>query len=110
VQEKVKKTIPPYCDKCNSFIRPDVVFFGEAIPAYAMQKSQELTRKADLILITGTSGEVSPANTIPREVKMNGGKIIEINKGMTYYHDISDIRFDNPAEDILPQFVQLLSQ
>ena len=110
VQEKVKKTIPPYCDKCNSFIRPDVVFFGEAIPAYAMQKSRELTRKADLILITGTSGEVSPANTIPREVKMNGGKIIEINKGMTYYHDISDIRFDNPAEDILPQFVQLLSQ
>jgi NAD-dependent deacetylase len=110
VQDKARQVIPPMCDQCESFLRPDVVFFGEAIPVPAMQRSQELIRMADLILITGTSGEVAPANTIPREVKMKGGRVIEINKGMTYFRDIADIRFDGPVEQILPQILEHLSQ
>lgn len=109
VQEKATQAIPPWCDSCNSFIRPDVVFFGEAIPAYALQKTQELVRKADLILVAGTSGEVAPANTIPREVKMKGGRIIEVNKGMTYFQEITDVRFDGPVEDIMPKFIEHLT-
>ncbi len=108
VQDKANQAIPPCCDKCHSFLRPDVVFFGEAIPVHAMQGSQELIRRADLMLIIGTSGEVAPANTIPREVKMKGGHIIEINKGATYFRDITDIRFDGPVEEILPRFLEYL--
>lgn len=110
VREKAESAVPPACDKCGSIIRPDVVFFGEAIPASAMQRSQELVRRADLILIAGTSGEVAPANTIPREVKMKGGQIIEINKGSTYYREITDVRFDGPVEEILPQFIEHLEE
>ncbi len=107
IVEKTKEQTPPLCG-CHSIIRPDVVFFGEAIPTQAMQRSQALIRNSDLILIAGTSGEVSPANTIPREVKFKGGKIIEFNKGPTYYRDITDIRFDGPVEEILPEFVKKL--
>lgn len=108
VQEKARQSLPPWCDKCGSMLRPDVVFFGEAIPVRAMQRSQELIRTADLILVIGTSGEVAPANTIPREVKMKGGQIIEINKGATYFREITDIRFDGPVEEILPRFLEQL--
>ena len=110
VRKKSLQAIPPACDSCEALIRPDVVFFGEAIPVSAMQRSQELTRNADLILIAGTSGEVAPANTIPREVKMKGGQVVEINKGRTYYRDLTDIRFDGAVEEILPRFVEYLRQ
>lgn len=108
VQHKARQSIPPVCDDCDSYLRPDVVFFGEAIPYQAMQRSQELIRNADLILIAGTSGEVAPANTIPREVKMKGGQVIEINKGRTYYRELTDVRFDGPVEEILPKLLEYL--
>jgi len=97
----LKKENPPRCE-CGGIIRPEVVFFGEPIPPLAYQQSLELIKKTDLLLIVGTSGEVAPANTIPRAIKSRGGKIIEINLGETYYYDISDIRFDYPVEEVLP--------
>ena len=100
------ETIPCTCLVCGGLIRPDVVFFGESIPAAAQQKSLEMISRADLILIAGTSGEVAPANVLPRQVKINGGRVIEINLGSTMYGDITDIRFDAPVEDILPQLVR----
>lgn len=97
------EAIPCTCGLCGGLIRPDVVFFGESIPAAAHHQSLDMVSKADLILIAGTSGEVAPANVLPRQVKINGGHVIEINLGTTTYGDITDIRFDAPVEDILPQ-------
>ena len=77
-----------------------------SLPISAQQKSLEMISRADLILIAGTSGEVAPANVLPRQVKINGGRVIEINLGSTMYGDITDIRFDAPVEDILPQLAR----
>ncbi|MDZ7760562.1 MAG: NAD-dependent deacylase [Desulfovermiculus sp.] len=97
------QSIPVWCPVCGGLIRPDVVFFGEAIPARAHQESMDLIKSTDVLIITGTSGEVAPANVLPRQVKLSGGKIIEINLGRTYYADITDVRFDAPAEQVLPE-------
>ncbi len=110
--ESVKKIshddIPLLCPSCNNIIRPDVVFFGESIPQTAFRESNYHINKADLILIAGTSGEVAPANILPREVKRNNGKVIEINLGDTYYSDITDVRFNAPVEEILPQLADMI--
>lgn len=95
-------TIPLLCPGCRGLVRPDVVFFGECIPPAAQIHSDRLLAKADLMIIAGTSGEVSPANSLPNRVKMNTGTIIEINLGPTAYGSITDIRFDAPVESILP--------
>jgi NAD-dependent deacetylase len=98
-----QEAIPCICPSCGGLIRPDVVFFGESIPPAAHQQSLNMIARADLMLIVGTSGEVAPANVLPRQVKINGGRIIEINLGRTMYEDVTDIRFDGRVEDILPQ-------
>ena len=103
VMTRCSRSIPVWCDACGGLIRPDVVFFGEAIPARAQQQSLELLQAADALIIVGTSGEVAPANVLPRQVKLSGGKIIEVNLGPTYYADITDVRFNAPAEQVLPQ-------
>ncbi len=107
IKQIVESQIPPKCD-CGGIIRPDVVFFGESIPTIAITKSNELIKQCDLIIIAGTSGEVAPANTIPRTIKKNGGKVIEINLGPTYYYDITDIKFNESIELILPKIKNLL--
>lgn len=71
--------LPPLCEKCHGILKPDVIFFGEAIPEPASTNSFNETRKADCFILIGTTGTVAPANLIPSTAKANGAKIIEIN-------------------------------
>lgn len=83
----------PTCPVCGGVMKPDFVFFGEAIPSCAYAESFDLARnKADLCIVVGTSGEVMPAAMIPQLVKSHGGCVIEVNpkpSGLTRLADIS---------------------
>lgn len=69
---------PLYC-YCGGLIKPDVVFFGEAIPREAKKDADHLAATCGLLLIIGTSGEVSPANYLPGFAQGNGAIIVENN-------------------------------
>lgn len=77
--------MPPRCDAgdagaiCGAVLKPDVVFFDEAIPRQAIADSMQLVADADVVLVAGTSCEVYPASEIPRQVRGQGGRVIEIN-------------------------------
>ena len=105
-----EENLPWTCDECGKVIRPDIVFFGEQIPPKAVAESSRLVAAADLLLIVGTSGEVAPCNMIPSRVASGGGVVIEINLGRTSFKDVSDLRFDAPAEDVLPAITRLVLQ
>lgn len=110
IRTLAQKHIPVLCSRCQGLVRPDVVFFGESIPFEAQTMSTKLIQATDLLLVAGTSGEVAPANMLPRQVKMQGGQVIEINLGRTYYTETSDIRLDAPVQDILPQLCELIQR
>ena len=69
---------PLYC-LCGGLIRPDVVFFGEAIPPAAQAEAEELAQHCDLMMVIGTSGEVAPASYIPAIAKEWHAVIAESN-------------------------------
>jgi NAD-dependent deacetylase len=69
---------PLYC-LCGGLIRPDVVFFGEAIPPAAQTEAEDLAQHCDLLLVIGTSGEVAPASYIPAIAKEWQALIVENN-------------------------------
>ncbi len=108
IAAQVRRKIPVLCASCEAVIRPDVVFFGEAIPQEALFRSAALAREADVMIVVGTSGTVAPANIIPQEVAARGGTVIECNIGPTAYADVTSIRFDGAAEEILPLLAQQL--
>lgn len=106
VYELEPRDLPVLCS-CGGLIRPSVVFFGEGIPGEAVSGSDRLLEGADLMLIVGTSGEVSPANSLPWRVKSAGGFVVEVNLGPTAYGRLSDVRLDAPAEEVLPLLYEL---
>jgi NAD-dependent deacetylase len=57
-------------------MRPDVVWFGEMLPADAVERASEAIRTCDLLLVIGTSGVVYPAAGL---VPLHRGLSIEIN-------------------------------
>ena len=98
----------PKCT-CGNFLKPDVVFFGEAIPVDAMNKSFQLASSAQALMVVGTSAVVSPVNNIPTIAKRNGAKIIEINIERTHLTDsLTDVFLEGSAGKIVWALVQEL--
>lgn len=102
--------LPWTCERCGGVVRPDIVFFGEHIPAPALSESLALAKAADCCLVVGTSGEVAPANTLPKMVADHGGTVIEINLGPSAYGELlpggPDITLRANCEVVLPELVK----
>lgn len=96
-------TLPPLCPKCQHILKPNFIFFGEAIPEYASYKSFQEAEQADAVLVIGTTGEVMPACHIPIIAHRNGATIIEVNPEPSNYTDsITDIYLPGKAGAVLP--------
>jgi len=72
----------PHCD-CGEPLKPDVVLFGEWLPAAALDRAYELAGAADLLLCVGSSLEVHPISQLPGVTRANGGKVAVITQGPT---------------------------
>lgn len=66
----------PHCDRCRGVLKPDVVFFGEAVKQ--LDACQNMVVEADLLLVLGTSLSVMPAAMLPA---LCPGKIVVVNQG-----------------------------
>jgi len=71
-------SLPPLCS-CGGPIRPDIILFGEAIPAEAYSRAFDAAEKCDLMLVVGTSAKVAPASQLPLIAKRRGAHVLEIN-------------------------------
>jgi len=108
VNEFVEIKDLPKCPKCGSLLRPDVVWFGEALPREALDKAFRLAEKADVVIVVGTSGLVYPAAYIPYIVKEHGGKVIEVNVERSGITPIADVFLRGNAGEILPKLTELV--
>lgn len=94
-------SLPPRCD-CGAMLRPDVVWFGEALPEAAFARAHEAARRAALFLVIGTSALVYPAAGLPAVASAAGAWVVEINPEPTPISDQVDEVLRGPAGAILP--------
>ncbi|MBN2602309.1 MAG: NAD-dependent deacylase [Candidatus Marinimicrobia bacterium] len=94
----------PHC-YCGGLIRPNVVWFGEALPEESIEKAYQASKQSDVFLSVGTSAQVSPASNLPRVAKQNNSYLIEINKTVTAISDIVDLHLEGLSGEILPMFL-----
>ncbi|MCS7116143.1 MAG: NAD-dependent deacylase [Nitrososphaerales archaeon] len=96
------KSLPPYCD-CGYPLRPHVVQFGEPIDNEILIKAINASKEAELFLVIGTSGVVSPASQMPLLALENGAKVIEINPNPTVLTPYMSLSIREKAAEALPR-------
>jgi NAD-dependent deacetylase len=93
---------------CTSLVKPDVVLFGEFLPAEAMAEAEELAGRAELLLCVGSSLEVYPVAGLPSVTMAAGGRVAIVTQGPTPYDGAASARLDGDVADELPRLVEAL--
>ena len=95
----------PRCPSCGSWLRPDVVWFGEMLPAEAFTKAARSSQECDVFLCVGTSALVQPAASLPLEAIAAGAALIEVNLSDTPLSDLAAFVLTGSAATILPELL-----
>jgi NAD-dependent deacetylase len=91
----------PRCPGCAQPLKPDVVLFGEMLPAAALARAQEWCRSADVLLCIGSSLEVHPVAGLPLLTREHGGTIAIVTQGRTPLDDVAEVRLWKDVEEEL---------
>ncbi len=97
-----KNSGPPACPHCGAYVRPDVVWYHEMLPEKELSQATMLSQQADVMIVVGTSGIVTPAARLPGIAKQSDATIIEINPDYSMITRIADIKLDGPSGEIMP--------
>jgi len=97
--------LPPCCPACGEWQRPGVVWFGEALPAGALEEATRAAREAEVLLSVGTAAEVEPAASLPRLAGEAGAFVVEINPQPSAVAGEVDLALRGPAGELLPAVV-----
>jgi len=98
-------SLPPTCPHCSSLLKVNAILFGESLPMRAFSEARKAVENSDLLLVLGTSLEVSPANTL---VLSSKGKKVLINLSKTPYDHYFDAIIYSKISDALEKMVNLI--
>jgi len=98
----------PTCDYCGGVLKPNVILFGEVLPLSILKQAQNQAMNCDLMLVAGSSLEVSPAGEFPWLAKRYGAKLIFVNFYETHLDSIADVVIHADVVDVLPQIANAL--
>ena len=96
---------PPRCPVCGNLRRPAVVWFGEHLPAAALEAAEQAARKCELMLVVGTSGEVYPAAGLALTAHQCGARVVMVNPEATPLDAVAERCLREPAALCLPSLL-----
>ncbi len=92
--------VPPLCSECGEPLKPDVILFGEPLaPDYG--QALEEAGQADLIMVIGSSMQVSPANQLPSLCD----NLVIINHTPTFYDDQARIAINESTAEVMKRLM-----
>jgi NAD-dependent deacetylase len=97
------------CSACSGAVKPDVVLFGELLPAEAMARATELAEGAELMLCVGSSLAVHPVAGLPQLTLSRGGSLAIVTKGETPYDREAELKLGGEVAEELAGLVAVLS-
>ncbi|GAB4458151.1 MAG: NAD-dependent deacylase [Anaerolineales bacterium] len=96
----------PRCEVCGGLLRPDVVWFGEALPREQLEAAVEAARTCEVFFSIGTSGVVQPAASLAYAARNRGAIVIEVNLEPTPLTPKADFFLQGKSGEILPALVK----
>jgi NAD-dependent deacetylase len=96
---------PPRCASCGNLMRPGVVWFGEMLPAGAIEAAERAARSCGVMLVVGTSGAVWPAAGLAAIARGAGAFVAIVNPHESEIDDVADVVLRGTAATVLPQLL-----
>ena len=101
--------VVPRCLHCGGTLKPDVVFFGDGVPAACATEAAQKMQDAGALLVIGSSVMVYSSFRLCRMAAESGKPVAAINLGKTRADDLLAFKTEAPAQDILPFVAALLA-
>jgi NAD-dependent deacetylase len=73
----------PRCPDCGNTLKPNVILFGEQLPAQIFLEASQAARRCDLMIVAGSSLEVFPVAELPCLAADGGARLIIVNREPT---------------------------
>jgi len=83
ILQRLDKEEIPDCHFCHGILKPDAVFFGEALPQKTLNDAIHHSRHCDLFIAIGSTLVVYPAAYMPMYAVESGAKLVIINLSPT---------------------------
>lgn len=96
----------PHCDSCKGILKPETIFFGEALPQRALSEAAYRSRKADLFIVIGSSLVVTPAAFMPQYAVDGGAKLIIINLTPTPMDGYAAVVIHDKAGEVMSKVLE----
>jgi NAD-dependent SIR2 family protein deacetylase len=93
--------VPP-CERCGGTLKPDVVFFGECVPAERVAAARSALESADAMLVVGSSLMVRSGFRFCEWAAQAGKPIAAINLGRTRADPLLTLKIEARCDDALP--------
>ena len=103
ILQRLKKEEVPDCESCNGILKPDGVFFGEALPQKTLNDAINHSRDCDLMIVIGSTLVVYPAAYMPAYAKESGAKLVIINLSATPMDQQATVVIRAKAGETMPR-------
>ena len=98
----------PWCVHCGGMLKPDVVFFGDGVPAERTRQALDCMDRADALLVIGSSLIVFSGFRFCRMAAQANKPIAAINLGVTRADDLLTLKIEDSAQQVLPDLLARL--
>jgi NAD-dependent SIR2 family protein deacetylase len=97
----IESFTPPSCDRCGGLVKPDVVFFGENVPAARVACARDALARADALLVAGSSLMVYSGFRFVRFAHDLGLPIAIVNRGRTRADELAGLKVEGDVGELL---------
>ncbi len=96
------------CLACDGALKPDVVFFGENVPAERVARSYDAVDAADALLVAGSSLTVLSGFRFVRHAARSGKPVVIVNRGATRGDPYATVKIDAGCTPVLTELAEVL--
>lgn len=99
----------PSCSVCAGMLKPEVVFFGEFVPATRFRRAETVVNSADALLVAGTSLTVNSGIRIIERARRRGIPLVIVNREPTRADAWADVVIAGGTSPVLSALADALA-
>ena len=93
--------VVPACTVCGGVLKPDVVFFGEFIPAEKFREAEALVHSSEALLVAGSSLVVNSGIRLVERARRRRLPVVIVNRGQTRADNRATLKIDAGTSEVL---------